>query len=152
MRERERERRNWSKVVCMCMCVCVLFVYCFRENEEEESLILGISDNIGWEGIPFCSLITIVLMIACANKMNSNPNRRIEHRIRGDVRAIGRKHYINLVRLYSFCYDPFMTVLIYEFMENGPLEFRKDRQLGRNCTRLQLVQQGASPTCTRVSA
>ncbi|KAL0459123.1 UNVERIFIED_CONTAM: Rust resistance kinase Lr10 [Sesamum latifolium] len=39
-----------------------------------------------------------------------------------EVGTIGRTHHINLVRLYGFCYDQFMSALVYEFMENGSLD------------------------------
>ncbi|GKV48566.1 hypothetical protein SLEP1_g55365 [Rubroshorea leprosula] len=38
-----------------------------------------------------------------------------------EVGTIGRTYHINVVRLYGFCYDHYMSALVYEFMENGSL-------------------------------
>ncbi|GKU87500.1 hypothetical protein SLEP1_g1893 [Rubroshorea leprosula] len=39
-----------------------------------------------------------------------------------EVGTIGKTYHINLVRLYGFCYDQYMSALVYEFMENGSLD------------------------------
>ncbi|KAG8388938.1 hypothetical protein BUALT_Bualt02G0177300 [Buddleja alternifolia] len=54
--------------------------------------------------------------------LNRGPNRSIEEQFMAEVGTIGRTHHINLVRLYGFCYDQFMSALVYEFMENGSLD------------------------------
>ncbi|KAL2238559.1 rust resistance kinase Lr10-like [Sesamum indicum] len=54
--------------------------------------------------------------------LNRGPNRSIEEQFMAEVGTIGRTHHINLVRLYGFCYDHFMSALVYEFMENGSLD------------------------------
>ncbi|KAK6119812.1 hypothetical protein DH2020_046437 [Rehmannia glutinosa] len=54
--------------------------------------------------------------------LNRGPNRNIEEQFMAEVGTIGRTHHINLVRLYGFCYDHFMSALVYEFMENGSLD------------------------------
>ncbi|KAK6141755.1 hypothetical protein DH2020_024498 [Rehmannia glutinosa] len=51
--------------------------------------------------------------------LNRGPNRNIEEQFMAEVGTIGRTHHINRVRLYGFCYDHFMSALVYEFMENG---------------------------------
>ncbi|KAH6831757.1 hypothetical protein C2S53_008376 [Perilla frutescens var. hirtella] len=56
----------------------------------------------------------------------------IEQQFMAEVGSIGRTHHINLVRLYGFCYDQFMSALVYEFMENGSLDkhlFNENRLL-----------------------
>ncbi|XP_073037982.1 rust resistance kinase Lr10-like [Primulina eburnea] len=60
------------------------------------------------------------------------PNKSIEQQFMAEVGTIGRTHHIHLVRLYGFCYDQFMSALVYEFMENGSLDrhlFSKDQEL-----------------------
>ncbi|KAK6144101.1 hypothetical protein DH2020_020921 [Rehmannia glutinosa] len=54
--------------------------------------------------------------------LNRGANRNIEEQFMAEVGTIGRTHHINLVRLYGFCYDQFMSALVYEFMENGSLD------------------------------
>ncbi|PIN26131.1 Serine/threonine protein kinase [Handroanthus impetiginosus] len=54
--------------------------------------------------------------------LNRGPNKSIEEQFMAEVGTIGRTHHINLVRLYGFCYDQFMSALVYEFMENGSLD------------------------------
>ncbi|KAL7151934.1 hypothetical protein ABFS83_04G064900 [Erythranthe nasuta] len=50
------------------------------------------------------------------------PNKSIEDQFMAEVGTIGRTHHINLVRLYGFCYDQFLSALVYEYMENGSLD------------------------------
>ncbi|PIN26129.1 Serine/threonine protein kinase [Handroanthus impetiginosus] len=54
--------------------------------------------------------------------LNRGPDKSIEEQFMAEVGTIGRTHHINLVRLYGFCYDQFMSALVYEFMENGSLD------------------------------
>ncbi|KAH6791659.1 hypothetical protein C2S52_002136 [Perilla frutescens var. hirtella] len=64
--------------------------------------------------------------------LNRDANRSIEDQFMAEVGTIGRTHHINLVRLYGFCYDQFMSALVYEFMSNGSLDkhlFGEDREL-----------------------
>ncbi|KAH7835397.1 hypothetical protein Vadar_025807 [Vaccinium darrowii] len=49
-------------------------------------------------------------------------DKRAEGQFMAEVSTIGRTYHINLVRLYGFSYDPFMSALIYEYMENGSLD------------------------------
>ncbi|XP_031270538.1 LEAF RUST 10 DISEASE-RESISTANCE LOCUS RECEPTOR-LIKE PROTEIN KINASE-like 2.7 [Pistacia vera] len=46
-------------------------------------------------------------------------DRRAEAQFMAEVGAIGRTYHLNLVRLYGFCHDQFMSALVYEYMENG---------------------------------
>ncbi|KAK4407467.1 Rust resistance kinase Lr10 [Sesamum angolense] len=64
--------------------------------------------------------------------LNRGPNRSIEEQFMAEVGTIGRTHHIHLVRLYGFCYDQFMSALVYEFMENGSLDrhlFSENKEL-----------------------
>ncbi|GFP96267.1 g-type lectin s-receptor-like serine/threonine-protein kinase at5g24080 [Phtheirospermum japonicum] len=64
--------------------------------------------------------------------LNRGPNRSVEQQFMAEVGTIGRTRHINLVRLYGFCYDHFMSALMYEFMENGSLDkhlFTENREL-----------------------
>lgn len=55
--------------------------------------------------------------------LNRGSNRtNVKQQFMAEVGTIGRTHHINLVRLYGFCYDQFMSALVYEFMENGSLD------------------------------
>ncbi|PIN26128.1 Serine/threonine protein kinase [Handroanthus impetiginosus] len=54
--------------------------------------------------------------------LNRGPDKSIEEQFMAEVGTIGRTYHINLVRLYGFCYDQFMSALVYEFMENGSLD------------------------------
>ncbi|GKV37832.1 hypothetical protein SLEP1_g45806 [Rubroshorea leprosula] len=48
--------------------------------------------------------------------------RAVGDQFMAEVGTIGKIYHINLVRLYGFCYDKFMSALVYEFMENGSLD------------------------------
>jgi serine/threonine protein kinase len=48
--------------------------------------------------------------------------RTAEEQFMAEVGTIGRTYHRNLVRLYGFCYDQFMSALVYEYMENGSLD------------------------------
>lgn len=64
--------------------------------------------------------------------LNRGTSHNIEGQFMAEVGTIGRTHHINLVRLYGFCYDKFMSALVYEFMENGSLDrhlFSEAREL-----------------------
>ncbi|GKV37834.1 hypothetical protein SLEP1_g45808 [Rubroshorea leprosula] len=39
-----------------------------------------------------------------------------------EVGTIGKTYHMNLVRLYGFCHDHFVSALVYEFMENGSFD------------------------------
>ena len=45
-----------------------------------------------------------------------------EEQFMAEVGSIGRTHHRNLVRLYGFCYDQFMSALVYEYMGKGSLD------------------------------
>ncbi|GMQ03206.1 hypothetical protein CsSME_00049092 [Camellia sinensis var. sinensis] len=49
-------------------------------------------------------------------------NRGAEEQFMAEVSTIGRTYHINLVRLYGFCHDNFMSALVYEYMENRSLD------------------------------
>ncbi|XP_031276472.1 LOW QUALITY PROTEIN: rust resistance kinase Lr10-like [Pistacia vera] len=49
-------------------------------------------------------------------------DKRAEEQFMAEVGIIGRTYLINLVRLYGFCHDQYMSALVYEFMENGSLD------------------------------
>uniref|UniRef100_A0A0E0F4V5 Protein kinase domain-containing protein n=1 Tax=Oryza meridionalis TaxID=40149 RepID=A0A0E0F4V5_9ORYZ len=49
-------------------------------------------------------------------------DRRSEEQFMAEVGTIGRKHHINLVRLFGFCFDAAVRALVYEFMGNGALD------------------------------
>ncbi|XP_051120939.1 rust resistance kinase Lr10-like [Andrographis paniculata] len=64
--------------------------------------------------------------------LNRGANNNVEEQFMAEVGTIGRTHHINLVRLYGFCYDQFMSALVYEYMENGSLDrhlFSESREL-----------------------
>ncbi|CAA0805871.1 receptor serine/threonine kinase- putative [Striga hermonthica] len=48
--------------------------------------------------------------------------KSVEEQFMAETGAITRTRHANLVRLYGFCYDQFMSALVYEFMENGSLD------------------------------
>ncbi|XP_034683158.1 rust resistance kinase Lr10-like isoform X1 [Vitis riparia] len=54
--------------------------------------------------------------------LNRSPDRQAEEQFMAEVGTIGRTYHINLVRLYGFCYDQFMSALVYEYLENGSLD------------------------------
>ncbi|KAL1544987.1 Serine/threonine protein kinase [Salvia divinorum] len=64
--------------------------------------------------------------------LNRGASSSVEEQFMAEVGTIGRTHHINLVKLYGFCYDQFMSALVYEFMENGSLDrhlFSETREL-----------------------
>lgn len=64
--------------------------------------------------------------------LNRDAKHNIEEQFMAEAGTIGRTHHINLVRLYGFCYDQFMSALVYEYMENGSLDkhlFNETREL-----------------------
>ncbi|KAL5699189.1 non-specific serine/threonine protein kinase [Ranunculus cassubicifolius] len=54
--------------------------------------------------------------------LNKNSTKKIEQQFMAEVSTIGRTYHHNLVKLYGFCFDPTMTALVYECMENGSLD------------------------------
>ncbi|CAL5359001.1 unnamed protein product [Camellia sinensis] len=54
--------------------------------------------------------------------LNRSLDKGAEEQFMAEVSTIGRTYHINLVRLYGFCYDHIMSVLVYEYMENGSLD------------------------------
>ncbi|KAJ4959183.1 hypothetical protein NE237_026294 [Protea cynaroides] len=57
-------------------------------------------------------------------------DRRAEEQFMAEVSTIGRNYYVNLVRLYGFCFHSTIQALVYEYMENGSLDeflFNKNR-------------------------
>ncbi|KAL2510913.1 Protein kinase superfamily protein [Abeliophyllum distichum] len=64
--------------------------------------------------------------------LNRSADRSAEEQFMAEVGTIGKTHHINLVRLYGFCYDPYMSALVYEYMENGSLDkflFSEDKEI-----------------------
>lgn len=64
--------------------------------------------------------------------LNRTADRSVEEQFMAEVGTIGKTHHINLVRLYGFCYDPYMSALVYEYMKNGSLDrhlFSKDKEI-----------------------
>lgn len=64
--------------------------------------------------------------------LNRGAGSSVEEQFMAEVGTIGRTHHINLVKLYGFCYDQFMSALVYEYMENGSLDrhlFSETREL-----------------------
>ncbi|KAJ7958658.1 Serine/threonine protein kinase [Quillaja saponaria] len=60
-------------------------------------------------------------------------DKSAEEQFMSEVGTIGRPYHINLVRLYGFCYDQFMSALVYEYMENGSLDkylFSENQEIG----------------------
>uniref|UniRef100_A0A2N9EQE8 Protein kinase domain-containing protein n=1 Tax=Fagus sylvatica TaxID=28930 RepID=A0A2N9EQE8_FAGSY len=51
--------------------------------------------------------------------LNRSSARTTEEQFMAEVGTIGRTYHRNLVRLYGFCYDQFMSALVYVYMENG---------------------------------
>lgn len=59
-------------------------------------------------------------------------DKRAEEQFMAEVGSICRTYHINLVRLYGFCYDHFMSALVFEYLENGSLDkylFGKRKQI-----------------------
>uniref|UniRef100_F6H3B3 Protein kinase domain-containing protein n=1 Tax=Vitis vinifera TaxID=29760 RepID=F6H3B3_VITVI len=54
--------------------------------------------------------------------LNRNSDRQTEEQFMAEVGTIGRTYHINLVRLYGFCYDQFMSALVYKYLENESLD------------------------------
>ncbi|RVW52297.1 Rust resistance kinase Lr10 [Vitis vinifera] len=54
--------------------------------------------------------------------LNRSPDRQAGEQFMAEVGTIGRTYHMNLVRLYGFCHDQFMSALVYEYLENGSLD------------------------------
>ncbi|XP_059665037.1 PR5-like receptor kinase [Cornus florida] len=54
--------------------------------------------------------------------LKRSSERRAEEQFMSEVGTIGRTNHINLVRLYGFCYNPSISALVFEYMENGSLD------------------------------
>ncbi|XP_031270684.1 rust resistance kinase Lr10-like [Pistacia vera] len=52
----------------------------------------------------------------------SEDRRAEDEQFMAEIGTIGRTYHINLVRLYGFCHDQYMSALVYEYMENGSLD------------------------------
>ncbi|XP_059665033.1 rust resistance kinase Lr10-like [Cornus florida] len=54
--------------------------------------------------------------------LKRSSERSAEEQFMSEVGTIGRTNHINLVRLYGFCYNPSISALVFEYMENGSLD------------------------------
>ncbi|KAK3032407.1 hypothetical protein RJ639_036424 [Escallonia herrerae] len=54
--------------------------------------------------------------------LKKNSDTVVQAQFMAEISTMGRTYHVNLVRLYGFCFDPKMTALVYEFMENGSLD------------------------------
>ncbi|XP_022136495.1 rust resistance kinase Lr10-like isoform X2 [Momordica charantia] len=54
--------------------------------------------------------------------LKRNSEKKAEEQFMAEMRTIGRTRHRNLVRLYGFCYDEFVSALVLEYMENGSLD------------------------------
>ncbi|EEF34374.1 serine-threonine protein kinase, plant-type, putative [Ricinus communis] len=54
--------------------------------------------------------------------LNRSIDRTAEEQFMAEVGTIGRTFHLNVVRLHGFCYDYYMSALVYEYMENGSLD------------------------------
>ncbi|KAK3043717.1 hypothetical protein RJ639_001913 [Escallonia herrerae] len=64
--------------------------------------------------------------------LKNNSDTVVQAQFMAEVSTMGRTYHVNLVRLYGFCFDPKMTALVYEFMENGSLDtflFRRNQAI-----------------------
>ncbi|KAJ7955794.1 Protein kinase [Quillaja saponaria] len=59
--------------------------------------------------------------VEVAVKVLKVSNKETEEQFKAEVSTIGRTYHINLVRLYGFCFHPEKRALVYEYLENGPL-------------------------------
>ncbi|KAG2691683.1 hypothetical protein I3760_08G019600, partial [Carya illinoinensis] len=82
------------------------------------STILG----AGGFGIVYKGQFPNGVAIAVKVLTRSQARSTAEDQFMAEVGTIGRTYHINLVRLFGFCHDQFMSALVYEFMENGSLD------------------------------
>ncbi|KAG9130921.1 hypothetical protein Leryth_006689 [Lithospermum erythrorhizon] len=68
--------------------------------------------------------------------LNRSSDRKAEEQFMAEVGTIGKTYHINLVKLYGFCFDNWMSALVYEYMENGSL----DKYLFGNGEKLEFDQ------------
>lgn len=54
--------------------------------------------------------------------LKRNSDKKVENQFMAEIGTIGRTRHRNLLRLYGFCYDEFMSALVLEYMENGSLD------------------------------
>ncbi|XP_038898779.1 PR5-like receptor kinase [Benincasa hispida] len=54
--------------------------------------------------------------------LKRNSNKKAENQFMAEIETIGRTRHRNLLRLYGFCYDEFMSALVLDYMENGSLD------------------------------
>ncbi|XP_022136526.1 rust resistance kinase Lr10-like isoform X2 [Momordica charantia] len=54
--------------------------------------------------------------------LKKSSDKRAEEQFMAEIGSICRTYHINLVRLYGFCYDHFMSALVFEYMDNGSLD------------------------------
>ncbi|KAF7127640.1 hypothetical protein RHSIM_Rhsim11G0031100 [Rhododendron simsii] len=91
------------------------------------STVLG----LGGFGVVYKGQFLNGVKIAVKVLKRSLLDKRAEEQFMAEVSTIGRTYHINLVRLYGFSYDPLMSALVYEYMENGSLDkylFKDDTQ------------------------
>ncbi|KAG7024507.1 Rust resistance kinase Lr10, partial [Cucurbita argyrosperma subsp. argyrosperma] len=54
--------------------------------------------------------------------LKRNSDKKAENQFMAEIGTIGRTRHRNLLRMYGFCYDEFMSALVLEYMENGSLD------------------------------
>lgn len=72
------------------------------------------------------------VMIAVKVLKWSADRRAEDEQFMAEIRTIGRTYHINLVRLYGFCHDQYMSALVYEYLENGSLDrylFKDEKEI-----------------------
>lgn len=54
--------------------------------------------------------------------LNRSSDKAAEKQFVVEVATLGITYHINLVRLYGFCRDQYMSALVYKYMKNGSLD------------------------------
>ncbi|XP_020103003.1 G-type lectin S-receptor-like serine/threonine-protein kinase LECRK3 [Ananas comosus] len=98
-----------------------LRVFSYRELEEATD---AFGDELGsgafgtvYKGMLASESNTVIAV----KKLRDLALRESENEFTNEVRAIGRTHHKNLVRLFGFCNEGTHRLLVYEYMSNGSL-------------------------------
>ncbi|TVU41096.1 hypothetical protein EJB05_14590, partial [Eragrostis curvula] len=97
----------------------------FRFTPEQ---LAGFTNNystrlgVGGFGAVFKGALPNGLAVAVKVLHSSLDQKSSEEQFMAEVGTIGRTHHVNLVRLFGFCFDDALRVLVYEFMELGALD------------------------------